>query len=58
MKCEYDFAGAESGKLHRPNVGLIPPVHVDPEVLNDLAARAESAAVPRAVPNALDQMIY
>jgi hypothetical protein len=31
-----------SGKFYRPDARLIPPVHLDPEVLGYLAARAEA----------------
>ena len=42
MKDEYDFSDAERGKFYRPGAQLIPPVHLDPEVLSYLAARAEA----------------
>jgi len=42
MKDEYDFSNAERGKFYRRNAQLIPPVHLDPEVLSYLAARAEA----------------
>jgi len=42
MKDEYDFSNAERGKFYRPGARLIPPVHLDPEVLSYLAARAEA----------------
>ena len=42
MKNEYDFSGAERGKFFRPNQRLIPPVRLDPEVLDFLVARAEA----------------
>lgn len=40
MKDEYDFSNAQRGKFHRPNLRLIPPVRLDPEVLDFLATRA------------------
>ncbi len=40
MKDEYDFSGAQRGKFYRPNLRLIPPVRLDPEVLDFLATRA------------------
>ena len=43
MKDEYDFSDAERGKFHRPGAQLIPSVHLDPEVLSYLAARAEAS---------------
>ncbi len=42
MKDEYDFSNAERGKFYRPDAQLIPPVHLDPEVLSYLAARGTS----------------
>jgi len=42
MKDEYDFSKAERGKFYRRDVQMIPPVHLDPEVLSYLAARAEA----------------
>jgi predicted HicB family RNase H-like nuclease len=42
MKDEYDFSKAERGKFYRRDMQLIPPVHLDPEVLSYLAARAEA----------------
>lgn len=41
MKDEYDFSKAERGKFFKPNLRLIPPVRLEPEVLDFLA---ESAA--------------
>jgi hypothetical protein len=38
MKDEYDFSKAERGKFFRPDAQLIPPLHLDPEVLSYLAA--------------------
>jgi hypothetical protein len=40
MKDEYDFSNAERGKFYRPNLRLIPPVRLEPEVLDFLATRA------------------
>jgi len=40
MKDEYDFSGAERGRFYREGTRLIPPVHLEPEVLDYLAARA------------------
>jgi len=39
---EYDFSDAERGKFYQPGAQLIPPVHLDPEFLSYLAARAEA----------------
>ena len=40
MKDEFDFSTAERGKFYRPNLRLIPPVRLEPEVLDFLAIRA------------------
>ncbi len=40
MKDEYDFAGAERGRFFRAGAELVPPVHLDAEVLAFLAPRA------------------
>lgn len=42
MKEEYDFSGATRGKFFRPGAQLIPPVHLEPDVLDYLAARAKA----------------
>lgn len=42
MKDEYDFSQGERGRFYRPDAVLGPPVHLDPEVLAFLAARAEA----------------
>jgi len=42
MKDEYDFSKAERGKFYRPDTVLSPPVHLDPEVLAFLSARAQA----------------
>ena len=42
MKDEYDFSKAERGKFHRPSATIVPPVHLEPEVLSFLTARAEA----------------
>jgi hypothetical protein len=42
MKDGYDFSKAERGKFFRPDAQLIPPLHLDPEVLSYLAARAQA----------------
>jgi predicted HicB family RNase H-like nuclease len=41
MEDEYDFSGAERGKFYRPNLRLIPPVRLEPDVLAFLATRAQ-----------------
>jgi hypothetical protein len=37
---EVDFAGGVRGRFHRPNAALIPPVHLDADVLAALQAQA------------------
>ena len=41
MKDEYDFTNAERGKFCHPDVRLIPPVRLEPEVLDFLATSAK-----------------
>ena len=45
MKDEYDFAKGERSKFHRPGAVLSPPVHLDPEILAFLTARAEARGI-------------
>jgi len=45
MNDEYDFSGATRGKFYRADAQLIPPVHLDPDVLADLSSRAEARGV-------------
>ena len=40
MKDEYDFSAAERGRFFRKEAALVPPVHLDAEVLEFLSARA------------------
>lgn len=40
MKDEYDFSKAERGRFYRPDAVMAVPVHLDPEVLTFLTARA------------------
>lgn len=42
MKNEYDFSTAQRGKFYQPELRLIPPVRLEPEVLDYFAKRAES----------------
>jgi hypothetical protein len=42
MKDEYDFSNAERGKFYRPDTQLIPPVHLDPDILSYLSSREEA----------------
>ena len=45
MNDEYDFTDAERGRFCRPDAQLIPPVHLEPEVLDELRSRAEARGV-------------
>jgi hypothetical protein len=42
MKDEYDFSKAPRGRFFRQDAALTPPVHLDPEVLSFLTARAQA----------------
>ena len=46
MKDEYDFSKGQRGKFHREGLELIPPVHLEPDVLKYLQARAEARGTP------------
>ena len=45
MKDEYDFSKGERGRFFRPDAVLTPPVHLDPEVLAFLTARAAARGI-------------
>jgi hypothetical protein len=45
MKDEYDFSDATRAKFYRPDAQLIPPVHLEPQVLAYLAERAKARGV-------------
>ncbi len=45
MDEEYDFSGATRGRFYRADAELIPPVHLDAEVLAELKPRAEARGV-------------
>jgi len=45
MKDEYDFSTAERGKFFREGVRLVPPVHLDPDVLDHLIELASARGV-------------
>jgi hypothetical protein len=45
MNDEYDFSNAERGKFFRKGARLVPPIHLDPEVLDYLAARASARGI-------------
>ena len=42
MKEEYDFGGGQRGVFYREKVTLIPPVHLDADVLGYLTQRAQA----------------
>jgi hypothetical protein len=42
MRDEYDFAAAQRGRFFQPDAVLSPPVHLAPDVLAFLAARAQA----------------
>ncbi|MEQ1953262.1 hypothetical protein [Mesorhizobium sp. CN2-181] len=45
MKEEYDFSAAQRGKFHRAGARLVPPVHLEPDVLDYLTERAAARGV-------------
>jgi hypothetical protein len=45
VKDEYDFSGAERGRFYREDAVLVPPVHLDPEVLAFLTERAAASGL-------------
>ena len=45
MKGEYDFPTAERGKFFREGARLVPPVHLEPDVLEYLTRRAFARGV-------------
>lgn len=46
MKDQYDFSNAERGRFYRKGAVLAPPVHLDPQVLAFLTARAQARGIP------------
>jgi hypothetical protein len=42
MQDEYDFSQGQRGKFYRESAELVPPVHLEPDVLKYLQARAEA----------------
>ena len=40
MKTEYDFSKGERGKFFQPDAVLVPPVHLEPEIVRTLTAWA------------------
>ena len=45
MKDEYDFSRAQRGRFFRRDAALVPPVHLDPEVIAFLTARAQARGI-------------
>ncbi len=45
VKDEYDFSKAQRGRFYRPDAVLVPPVHLDPEVLAFLTVRAAACGI-------------
>jgi hypothetical protein len=45
MKDGHDFSNAERGKFFREAARVVPPVHLDPEVLDYLAGRARTQGI-------------
>lgn len=42
MKDEFDFTGAQRGKFYAKDAVLVPPVHLETDVLAYLSARAQA----------------
>jgi hypothetical protein len=42
---EHDFSKAERGRFFRHDADLVPPVHLDPQVLAFLSARAQARGI-------------
>jgi len=42
MKDEYDFTDGQRGRFHVEGAVLIPPAHLEPDVLAFVRARAEA----------------
>jgi hypothetical protein len=45
MKDEYDLSAAERGKFFREGARLVPPVHLDADVLDYLSKRAAARGI-------------
>lgn len=45
MKDEYDFSTAERGRFFRKGARLVPPVHLEPDVLDHLSELATARGV-------------
>lgn len=46
MRDEYDFSKGKRGQFHTAGAELVPPVHLDKDVLDFLTARANAQGVP------------
>jgi hypothetical protein len=42
MQDEYDFSQSQRGKFYRKDAELVPPLHLEPDVLKYLQERAEA----------------
>jgi hypothetical protein len=42
MKKEYDFTGAERGKFYRKDATLVPPIHLEADILSYFLDRARA----------------
>jgi hypothetical protein len=45
MKDEYDFSAAERGRFFREGARLVPPIHLDPDLLDRLIECASARGV-------------
>jgi hypothetical protein len=45
MKDEYDFSTAERGKFFRQGARMVPPVHLEPDLLDHLSQLATAQGV-------------
>lgn len=45
MRDEYDFSAGRRGRFFRQDVTLVPPLHLDADVLVSLTGRAERQGV-------------
>ena len=45
MEDQYDFSTAQRGKFFREGARLVPPVHLDPDVLDYLSGRASARGI-------------
>lgn len=45
MKDEYDFSTAERGRFFRKGARLVPPVHLEPDLIEQLSGLAAARGV-------------